>query len=173
MIARRGPGEPGPDLLEPFPVAVLGDHAENARGQVRSAIASGFPLHEDEFNIILDDRVRFIWFSQKTRAVALDLVLRVGDLVPDDRRQIVKTHRPAMFLNRSVKRDDGVSAIVLLARQAHVPDYADQSPPRNPGLETLIPHGIKLANELVIFLDMPQLACRFVVLLQRPVRRRG
>src|SRR6266849_7392007 len=120
MMASRRPGEAGPDLLEPFPVAVFGDHAEDARGQVSSAVASWFPLHEDEFYVIFDDRIRFVWFSQKAGAVALDFVLRVSDLVPDDRRQVVKTYRPAMFLNRRVQRHDRVSPVIFPARQADI-----------------------------------------------------
>src|SRR6266704_1719096 len=54
MVSSRSSGDTRPYLLEPFLVILGGDYAEHARGERRRAIAAGLPLHQDEFDIVLD-----------------------------------------------------------------------------------------------------------------------
>src|SRR6266702_5968554 len=106
VIASGGAGDAGPHLLKPLLVILSGDHAEHSSGERWRAIAARFALHQDEFNVVLDDRVRLVRLPEKTASVARRLINRVGDLVPDDRREIGETQMTAMLLDRRVKRND-------------------------------------------------------------------
>src|SRR6266853_6153087 len=44
-----------PYLLKPLLVILVGDHAEYASGQGWRAIAARLPLHQNEFDVVLDD----------------------------------------------------------------------------------------------------------------------
>ena len=91
MIACGGPGEAGPDLLEPFLMIGVANDAENPRGYRRAAIAAGLSLHEDEFDVVLDDGIRLVGLAEELSRHFRGLVDRVGNLVPDDRGKIVES----------------------------------------------------------------------------------
>src|SRR5262245_26540784 len=106
MLTGRCTREPGPDLLKPRLMVPVGEQAENLRRDVRRTVAAWLPLHQDEFDIVLDDRVRLIGLAEERRAVTLRFEPGVGDLVPDDRGQVIIPHRPAMLLYGCVQGDD-------------------------------------------------------------------
>jgi hypothetical protein len=83
-------------------------------------------LHEDEFDVVFDDGIGFVGFAEES-AAAGDFILGVGDLVPDDRGEVVEANCFAMFLNRGVKRNNSVPAVVLFARETDIADVDDQS----------------------------------------------
>jgi hypothetical protein len=60
----------------------------------------------------------------------------------------------------------------LLAGQADITDYADQSPPGDKNSKAVGPDACELEDELLVVLDVPQLARVFVVPLERPIRGR-
>ena len=94
----RGPRYTGPDLLEPLLMVFCGDQAKDARRNVGRAIPSGFALHEYKFNIVFDNRIRFIGLAQETRAI-LDFIGGIRNLMPDNRSQIVESQLAAVLLN--------------------------------------------------------------------------
>lgn len=97
----------------------------------------------------------------------------VRNLVPDDRRQVVKTEFSAALLDRRVKRNYGVPPVVLPPREAHVADHADKAPARNERAEAMRPHLVQLFQKLIVVLDMPHLSVGLAVFLQGPIRRGG
>src|SRR6516165_7169748 len=136
MLARRGAGEPRPNLLEPRFVVLNGEQAEHLRREVGRAITARLSLHQDELDVVLDDRVRLVRLPEERGSVALGLQPRVGDLVPDDGCQVVITHETAVFLDRGMERDDSVPATVLPPREADIAHHTDQPAARYEGVET-------------------------------------
>jgi len=59
-----GPGQV-PDLLKPAIEIFLFDLAGLPLGLGRLAVASRFPLHQDEFHIVFDDRVGLIRLAEE------------------------------------------------------------------------------------------------------------
>ena len=114
----RGAGD-GPELLKPFIEFVLGNHAQAALFLGRLAVAARLALHEDEFDVVLDDGVWLVGFAEEFRAVA-HFVAGVGNLVPDDWIQVVETELAALHADVRMKRHDGVSSIVVAPRQADI-----------------------------------------------------
>ena len=101
----------GPDLPEPGLIVVGADDAEQPLAGGRAAVPARLALHEDELDVVLDDGVRLVGLAEKP-AAAGNFVVRVGDLVPDDRREVVEADRLAMVLDRRMQRDDRVPAVV-------------------------------------------------------------
>jgi hypothetical protein len=66
-----------------------GNNTEDACSDRRIAVATRLPLHEDEFNVILNDGVWFIRLSEKART-PLHLIGSVGDLMPDNWGEVIK-----------------------------------------------------------------------------------
>jgi hypothetical protein len=81
----------------------------------------------------------------------------VGDLVPDNWRQIVESKRPAMLLDGGVQRYNCMSATVLSTRQAHVSDNTHQPTAGDESPEAVPPNFVELCQELFIFLNMAHL----------------
>jgi len=133
---------------------VFGDHAQHAGGNGGLAVAARLALHEDELDVVLDDRVRLVGLAQKTGAV-LHLIGRVGDLVPDDRGQIVEADLAAALLDRGMERDHGMPALVLAPRQADVAHDANQPPAGDQGVKAAMPDLVKLRQELLIVGHIP------------------
>lgn len=173
VAASGRPGEARPDLLEPLLVVGLGDDAKDSGRQVGGAVTAGLSLHQDEFDVILDNGVGFVGLAQEGRPVSLGLELRVGDLVPNDRGQVVEADGPTMFLDRSMEGYYGMPAAVLAAGKADVPNDTDQPPAGHERIETAPPNPVQFLKELLVVGDEPELFVAPVVLLQRPVRRRG
>src|SRR6266852_9024346 len=168
MVSSGGAGDAGPHLLKPLLVILGGDYAEHASGQGRRAIAARLPFHQDEFDVVLDDRIGLVRFSEKTTSVARRFINRVGNLVPDDRRKIGEAQKTAVLLNRSMQRNDRMNAGVLAARQAYVPDDTDQPPARHKRVETTAPDRIQLLEKSFIVGHVAELSVRALVFLQCP-----
>src|SRR5271170_2518654 len=111
MFFRRSPAQAFPNLLEPLLVLFGWDHTQNSGGSRRGSIASRFSLHQDEFNVVLYHRVRFERFAQKARAV-FNLVRGICDLVPDNRRQVVKPQTSTVLLDGGMQRNNRMSPVV-------------------------------------------------------------
>src|SRR5262245_27514898 len=110
MTPRRCPMKAN-DLIEPEAMSLLADHAEKANGIRRLAVPARLTLHQNELDVVFDDSVRFIWLPKERRAV-LHLEGCIGDLVPDDGREVVEADLPAVLLNRGVQRYDHVGAML-------------------------------------------------------------
>ncbi len=63
MLFGRGAGEV-PELLEPAVELVLRDHAQLALFFGGLAVAARLALHEDVFDVVLDDGVRLVGFAE-------------------------------------------------------------------------------------------------------------
>ena len=116
------------DLTKPELVVFFADDTEDSLPLSWAAISTRLALHEHEFDVILDDRVRFVRLTEKPSAAGY-LILGVGDLVPDDRREIVESNFFATLLDRCVKRDNGMPAVVFLPRKTDITNVDDQSSP--------------------------------------------
>lgn len=147
------------------------DDAKDPRGERWAPVAAGLALHEDELDVVLDDRVGLVGLPKEATTV-IHLVDRVRDLVPDDRGEVVEAQPSAVLLNRGVERDDHVPATVLSAREAHVPDDADQTAAGHEGSVAVLPHAIQFGEELLVVGYVAKLVLAPPVLLERPVRRR-
>src|SRR6267143_795112 len=161
-----------PDLLEPSLVLVAGNDAENAGRHARAAVPARLALHEDELDIVLDDCFGFVRLAQEPPAIAGGLVDGIGDLVPDDRREVVESQSPAVLLDRRMQGHDQVLAFVLPARKAHISDNTYDATARNQGVKAGFPDPVQLVDEFVVVLDVPHLPFADVVVLQCPVGRR-
>lgn len=80
----------------------------------RAAVAAGLALHEDEFDIIFDDGIGFVGFTEEAGA-ALDFIFSVGDFVPNDGGEVIEADGFAVVLDGCVEGDNRVAAIVLAA----------------------------------------------------------
>src|SRR3972149_6430003 len=100
--------------------------SEHTSRHRRLAIAAGFALHEDKLDVILDHGVGLVGLAEKSTSAVFHFVGRVGDFVPDDRRQIVEANGSASLLNRRVKWDDRMSPVILAAGQAYIADHNHQ-----------------------------------------------
>jgi len=130
-------------------------------------------INQDELDVVLDHRVGLVRLAEKAAAVAAAREGRVGDLVPDDRRQIGEADPPAALLDRRMQRHHLMHAEVAAPRQANIADHADQPPARDQRVEAVPPDLVELVEESLIAPDVAELTFRVVVLLGRPVRRRG
>src|SRR5438094_294597 len=64
VIFCRCAGKPMPNLLKPFLMFVRGYYAQDSFGNRRSSVAPGLSLHQDIFDVVLDDGVRLEWFPE-------------------------------------------------------------------------------------------------------------
>ena len=170
MIPRRSPGQPRPNLLKPRPVVLFGYDAQHPRCHRWLAISARLPFHQDEFDVVFDDRVRFVWLSEERRPV-LDLVHRVGDLVPNDRGQIIEANLPAMLLDRRMKRNDRMASVVFSPRETNVAHHANQPSAGRQRLKTALPYFVQFAQEHFVIGHVAELPGRVAVFFQGPIRR--
>src|SRR3990170_4509969 len=132
----------GNDLLEPFSMRLLVDYTQHAHGIGRTAVGPWLPLHKNKLDIVLDDGVGLVRLPQKGRAV-LDLEGRVGDLVPDHGRQVVKPDLATMLHDGSVDRHYHVGTKGA-TRPAHVADDHHETTALHENTQALDPDLIKL-----------------------------
>jgi len=154
-------------------VILPGDQTQDASRRTRPSIAPRLALHQNELDVILDDAVGLKRFAQEAPASPIGLVSRIGDLVPDDRREIVKPQSATMLLDGRVQRHDHVPTVVLAARKTNVSHDTDHSAARHKSIKTTAPHCIPLVQEDVVVLHVAELHLVVVVVLQAPIRRRG
>src|SRR5437867_4688561 len=103
MIFGRGAGDV-PALLKPRIKVFLADTAFLALAVGRLPVAAGFALHEDEFHVVLDDRVWLVGFAEELAGL-VGLEDGIGNLVPDDRVQVVEAQPPAKDGDVGMKRE--------------------------------------------------------------------
>src|SRR5208282_3491408 len=94
-------------------MVIVANDAQDTSRNGGAAIAAWFPLHQNEFDVVLDYRIRFVGLAKERRAIAFDLIGRVCDFVPNDGSKVVVSNGPAVLLNRSVKRNHGVPGKIL------------------------------------------------------------
>ena len=75
------------------------DQAQEAGGWTRAAVASRLPKHQDELNVILDEPIRLVGLAEIRSIFVRNFGLQVTDLMPNDRRKIVKANFRAAILN--------------------------------------------------------------------------
>ena len=61
----RSTGETRPDLLTPLFVVLFGDGAENWRRDLGRSVSARLALHQDKLDVVLNDRVRFVWLPEE------------------------------------------------------------------------------------------------------------
>src|SRR6185437_9927955 len=114
MMARRSSGDSRPDLLKPLLIILSGNYAQHPSRNIGSSVTAGFALHEDEFDVILNNGIRLVGFSKKAGAI-FDLMHSIRNFVPDNRRQIIEAKLAAMLLNCGMERDNGMPSIIFPA----------------------------------------------------------
>src|ERR1039457_3210500 len=82
------------------------------------------PEHQDELDVILDDGIGLVGLPQEAGPV-LDLITRIGYLVPENGRQVVEADLPGPHNDVGVHRHARMPAM-LAAGQADVPDDAHE-----------------------------------------------
>jgi hypothetical protein len=108
MISRGGSWYV-PYLLKPLVKVFLVNLAVPSLHVRRLAIATGLPLHQDELNIVLYDRIRLVGLTEEFRA-ADHFVRSIRDFVPYDRIEVVEADFAALDTNIGMERKDKVSA---------------------------------------------------------------
>src|ERR1017187_7240734 len=146
-----------PNLLKPSLVVCVGNNAQDSRGQIRGAIAARPPLHQDEFNVVLDDGIRLIWLAQKAGAVTGRFKLGVRDFVPDDGGKIIEADCSAVFLNGCVQGNDRVAASILATRKTHVTNDTDEASSGYECIETSLPYSVDLGKKPLVICHVTQL----------------
>lgn len=159
-----------PELLKPQSVFLLGHFAESSLVLSWFAIAARFALHQDEFDIVLDNRVGFVRFAKEFTPV-LDLVIRVGDFMPYDRVEVVETKLTTHHADVGMKRHHQVSAIAS-ARQADIANHTDQPSSRNKHSQTFAPNITQGKEKLFVIRDVTELVRIGLILLQCSIGRR-
>ena len=109
MIASGFTSDP-PDLVEPFIIGLFRDNAQASLFWSRFPVAAWLALHQYVFDVVLDDGIGFVGLPKELRTV-LDLVIRVGDLVPDDRSEVIETDVTALDADVRMQWHDEVSAM--------------------------------------------------------------
>ncbi len=92
--------------------------------------------------------------------------------MPDDRREIVVADMATMLLNRGMKGNNSVPAVILAAGQANVANDANEPAAMNERSKTMLPDPIEFLQKLLVVLDVPHLTFCIAVFLKRPVGRR-
>src|SRR6266487_1229217 len=111
MFLCGGPREP-PNLLKPVGKATFLNHAQLALPFGWFPIPTRLPLHENELDIVLYYRVRFIGLAQEPRSV-IDFKARVSDLIPNDRGEVVEPMLSAMHDDVGVERNYNMTSVLF------------------------------------------------------------
>lgn len=83
--------------------------------------------HQNILDIILDYSVGLVWLSEKSATVSFGLERRVGDFVPEDGSQVVKTKALRADGIMRVQRNHEVSSVVSTAGKANIASVTDES----------------------------------------------
>ena len=160
-----------PYLPEPLLVLLLRQPGRLPLPVGGLAIPARLPQHEDELDVVLDDGIGLVGLPQEAGTV-LDLMIRIGYLVPENGSEVVEADVPGPHDDVGVHRHDRMPA-VLAAGQADVPYDAHEPAAGNQHSEAMSPYLVQLALEDVVVLDEPKLALTAGVCLERPVGGRG
>lgn len=170
MLSGRSPGDV-PELAEPGVVVLLINHRESALFLRRLAIAAGLPLHQDKLDVVLNDGIRLVGFAEEFGAV-LNLIIGIGNLVPDDRIQIIEAQVTATDTNVSMQWKHSMTT-ESTARYANVANHTHQTATRYQYAEALFEHLTKLGQELLVVVDVTKLGWGLVVPLKIPIGGRS
>ena len=118
-----------PDLPEPPPVIIAVNDREVALQRGRVAVAAGFAEHQNELDVVLDDRVGLVGLAEECRPVARGLGGEVADLAPDDRSERVEADLLTLHLHVRMRGLDQVSP-ESPPGPAHVSDDRAEPPAR-------------------------------------------
>jgi hypothetical protein len=99
----------------------LVDHTQLALFYRRLPVRPGLTEEENVLNVILYDRVRLVWLAKEGCTITVDLGRRIGNLVPEDGREIVEPKLATRQYDVGVKGNYVVSSDPS-ARQANVTD---------------------------------------------------
>src|ERR1700722_15285039 len=119
-----------------------GNHTQNLCGRVGRSVPTRLPFHQDEFDVVLNPRIRLVGFSKKTRRTILNLVRGIRNLVPNDGGQVIKSQLAAMLLNRGMERNHGVPATIFPPGETHVADHTNKASAWNERPKALLPNFI-------------------------------
>ena len=158
-----------PDLLEVLAVQVFRDDRHDSGREGWATIAARLSLEEDEFDVVLDHRVWLVGFSEKARTIGY-FQSCVGDLMPDDWRQVVISQRAATFLDAGVEGENDMAS-ELASRKADIANDDNQASSRHQSSVDAFPDGVNGVQEGVVVCNVSQLIRMLLILLQRPVGR--
>src|SRR6516162_7151081 len=102
----RSTGNSRPYLLKPELMVLRTDYTQNPRCGFRSSISARLPFHQDEFDVVLNHCIRFVRFPQESRPTVFYFICSISNLVPDDRRKVVKAYPATALLNRGMQRNN-------------------------------------------------------------------
>ena len=134
-------------------------------------VSARLTLHQNEFHIILYNGVRFVRFAEELGSV-LYLIGGVGDLVPDDRVQVVESDAPADDADIGVQRKNKVTS-EFAPRDADVADDAHQTATGNEDSVDVPPDLFQLEQKCLVVLDVAELVRILVISLEIPVGGRS
>ena len=106
------------------------------------SITTRLSLHKNELDVVLDNRVRLVRLAEKRGAVA-NLIIRIGDLVPDDGIEIVETELTTDNTNICMKWKNQVTSKGL-ARNTDIPNHTNQPSPGHKNSQSVFPYLFKL-----------------------------
>lgn len=152
-----------PNLLKPSIKLSLRKPTGIALPVCRFSIAAGFPLHEDKFHVVFYNGIRFVRFTEELRSVG-NLIRGVGDLVPDNRIEIIKADATTNDRDVGVEGKNEMTAKVP-ACDTYIAHYANQTSSRSKDAEYMTPYLFQFGKEHLIVLDVTELARVFVVAL--------
>ena len=170
MVLGRGTGDV-PDLLEPLIKFSLAEAAGFALAVGWLPIPPRLALHQNELHVILDNRVRLVRFAEEFAGL-VGLENSVGNLVPDDRVQVVETEAAAEDTDVRMQRKHQVPAKVP-AGHADVANHANQATAGDQDAIHMPPDLGQLVQKHFIVLDVAELIRVFLIALKIPVGRRS
>jgi hypothetical protein len=135
---------------------VLVDQAQQALLLRGAAVGAGFAKQQDVLDIVLDDAVGFVRLAEKACAIARDLSHRVGNLVPEDRGEVVETEIQTFAREVGVQWDNAMPSMAF-ARQADIAHDDAHAAARHKRFGTTLPHTAQLPQELRIVVVVAQL----------------
>src|SRR6478672_3735728 len=128
-----------PNLLKPLSVQSFRYHGQYPCCEAGTAVAARFALHQDKFDVVFDDTSGLIRFAEKTGAIPGCFQGSIGDFVPDNRCEVIKSQMATVFLNTRVQGKYHVPAKPACGQHRHRPP---QSPVVRRGLKPAIPAAI-------------------------------
>jgi hypothetical protein len=144
MLLGRGTGDI-PYLLKPAVKVFFADSAFFSLLNRGFSVASGFALHQDKLNIVLDDGIRFVWLSKEFGTV-FNLIGSVGDFVPNDGVKVVEADTPAYDANVGMKGKNQVTPKIS-SRNADITNDAHKAATRDKDTVDVPPDFLQLKEK--------------------------
>ena len=170
MVSRRRAGQSCPDLLKPLTMIIRRDNTENSSCYTRRTVSAWFPFHQYELNVILDYRIWLVRLAKKSRSI-IRFIRRIGNLVPNDGSEIVKSDLAAALLYGRMKRHHRVTPAIFASGKTDIPHDANEATPWNQDAKTLAPDLIQFGQKSLIIRHVPKLTRYFRVFFEIPVGR--